>query len=160
MGEVTVVRNMGSAVQTLTQQRNMTNKCLAIVSLLSLGPVQGLRVVQHSPPVVVHQGEGASLFCKSDQEYERCSWILPNNRTCGPLSSSQRMCRSAGESGSNIYFTGTNTTCSIQINRVQGAQSGKWTCRLEKGGDVVKAENIQLTAALQANVDIDGEVFG
>ena len=71
----------------------MTNKYLVIVSLLSLGPALGLRVVQHSPPVVVHQGEGASLFCKSDLEYERCSWILPNNRTCGPLSSSQRMCR-------------------------------------------------------------------
>ena len=138
----------------------MTNKYLAIAALLNLGPGHGLKVLQHSPPLVVHQGEVATLFCQSDQEVESCSWLLPNQRTCGPLSTSQRMCRSAGQDGSNIHFTGTNTNCSIKINGVQSAQSGKWTCSLEKDGTVVEAENIQLTAAHQANLDFDGEVFG
>ena len=138
----------------------MTNKYIAILALLNLGPGHGLRVVQHSPPTVVHQGEVATLFCQSDQEMESCTWMLPNQRTCGPLSSSQRQCRSAGQDGSNIHFTGSNTNCSIKINGVEGAQSGRWTCSLEKDGNVVEAENIQLTAAHQANLDFDGEVFG
>ena len=138
----------------------MTNKYIAIFALLSLSFVHCLVVVQHSQPVVVHQGEVVSLFCQSDQEFQSCSWLLPNQKTCGPLSTTQKMCRSAGQQGSNIHFTGTNTNCSIKINGVQSAQSGKWTCRLEKDGDLVEAQNIQLTAAHQANVEFDGEVFG
>ena len=138
----------------------MTNKYLAIFALLNLGPVHCLKVVQHSQPVVVHQGEVASLFCQPDQEFETCSWLLPNQRTCGPLSARQKTCRGAGQHGSNIHFTGSNTNCSIKINGVQSAQSGKWTCRIEKDGDVVEVENIELTAAHQANVEFDGEVFG
>ena len=138
----------------------MSNKYLAIFALLNLCPVHCLVVARHSPPVVVNQGEVASLFCQSDQQFQTCSWLLPNQRTCGPLSPTQKMCRSAGQQGSNIHFTGSNTNCSIKINGVQSAQSGKWTCRLEKDGDFVEAENIQLTAAHQANVEFDGEVFG
>ena len=33
-------------------------------------------------------------------------------------------------------------------------------CSLQKDSDVVVATNIQLTAAMQANVDWDGEVYG
>ena len=138
----------------------MTNKYIAIFALLSLSPVHCLVVVQHSQPVVVHQGEVVSLFCQSDQEFQTCSWLLPNQKTCGPLSTTQKMCRSAGQQGSNIHFTGTNTNCSIKINGVQSGQSGMWTCRIEKDGDEVEAQNIQLTAAHQANVEFDGEIFG
>ena len=35
-----------------------------------------------------------------------------------------------------------------------------WACRIEKDGDEVEAQNIQLTAAHQANVEFDGEIFG
>ena len=138
----------------------MTNKYLAIVALLNLGPGEALVVVQHSPPAIVHQGEVASLFCQSDLEFDSCTWLLPNQRTCGPLSATQRMCRSAGQEGSNIHFTGSSTNCSIKINGVQSAQSGLWACSLEKDGDLVVADNIQLVAAHQANLDFDGEVFG
>ena len=105
----------------------MTNiKYIFLVSLICCR-ADSIRVLSHSPPQIVLHGKNAVLFCSSDEEFDTCSWLLPNQEVCGPLSTTQGMCR--GAHTSNIHFNGDKTNCSIRIDDLEGPHSGSWTCR-------------------------------
>ena len=98
------------------------------IFMLALSQCDGLRVLSHSPPDIVEEGEVAHLFCQGDGRFDSCTWDVPGGRRCGPLSSTQSVCRAA----SNIHYTGTRTNCSIRIDGLKREQSGYWNCRCRR----------------------------
>ena len=123
---------------------------------LLLHSALALKVVRHSPPVEVLQGEEAHLFCEADERFDSCVWELPSGARCGPLSSTQSMCRSAP----NIHWTGGPTNCSIRIDGLKEDQSGLWNCSLRIDNEVAVATNMEVTVGQKASVDWDGDVYG
>jgi len=114
---------------------------------------QGLEIISISPDVIVKQGEDATLSCEGDMEWDTCTWHLPTGARCGPLTTTQTSCRSAGAAGQNILFTGTETNCQIKINSVKNEQSGDWVCSLELDGTSVNSSSTKIIEAQPANVD-------
>ena len=84
-----------------------------------------VEVVRVSEDVTVKQGEDVTLECEADGQFDTCTWFLPSGGRCGPLSSSQKMCRAS----TNIHFNGSDTSCIITVKNIREKDNGNWLCR-------------------------------
>jgi len=110
-----------------------------------------------SEDMTVKQGEDVTLECEADGHFDTCTWHLPSGGHCGPLSSSQKMCRAS----TSIHFNGSDTSCIITVKNIREKDNGNWLCSLEENGNEVNSSrSVHVTEARKPIVEFEGVGIG
>ena len=149
------MRQMGKAVSCEQSLRMVAMGLLALMSLVVVDAEEEFKIVQNSPAIMVKEGSGARLGCRSSQPWFFCLWRPPvGEKECSLQEGggTRKVCKQGRE---ELEVGGRGSSCSLTIPTITLADHGDFLCMLNQAETFLTARaTVKVEVATEARIRV------